>query len=87
MFEYTNAGRSTNSHNMNTLQSALQQLGIEHPYIVDNNLINDINLYPDVIAPVACINTWNEEDDAFYHQLEKWGAEKVFSDHSETFTR
>ena len=24
--------------------------------------------------------TWNEEDDAFYQQLEKWGVEKVFSD-------
>ena len=27
-------------------------------------------------------HTWNEEDDAFDHQLEKWGVEKVFSDHS-----
>ena len=26
-----NDGRSINSHNMNTLQSALQQLDIEHP--------------------------------------------------------
>ena len=24
------------------------------------------------------IHTWNEEDDAFDQQLEKWGVEKVF---------
>ena len=24
-------------------------------------------------------HTWNEEDDAFDHKLEKWGVEKVFS--------
>ena len=27
-------------------------------------------------------HTWNEEDDAFDNQLEKWGVEKVFSEHS-----
>ena len=32
-------------------------------------------------------HTWNEEDDSFYHQLEKWGVEKLFSDHSEHVTR
>ena len=52
-----NAGRSINSHNMNKLQSALQQLDIEHPEIVDNNLINYLHLYPDIIAPVACLNS------------------------------
>ena len=28
-------------------------------------------------------HTWNEEDDAFDHQLDKWGADRVFSEHSE----
>ena len=32
-------------------------------------------------------HTWNEEDDAFDHQLEKWGMEKVFSEHSEPVKR
>ena len=27
-------------------------------------------------------HTWNEDDDAFDNQLEKWGVEKVFSEHS-----
>ena len=27
-------------------------------------------------------HTCNEEDDAFDHQVEKWGVEKVFSEHS-----
>ena len=32
-------------------------------------------------------HTWNEEYDAFYHQLEKWGVEKLFSEHSESVKR
>ena len=32
-------------------------------------------------------HTWNEEDDALDHQLEKLGAEKVFSEHSEHVKR
>ena len=32
-------------------------------------------------------HTWNEEGDAFDHQLEKWGVGKVFSDQPETVTR
>ena len=28
-------------------------------------------------------HTWNEEDDAFDHQLNKWGVDRVFSEHSE----
>ena len=32
-------------------------------------------------------HTWNEEGDAFDHQLEKWGVEKVFSEHSEPIKR
>ena len=27
-------------------------------------------------------HTWNEEDDAFDHQLYKWGVDRVFSEHS-----
>ena len=53
-----NSGRSINSHNMNKMQSALQQLDIEHPKIVDNNPINYLHLYPDIIAPVACLNNF-----------------------------
>ena len=32
-------------------------------------------------------HTWNEEDDAFDQQLEKWGVEKVISDQPEPVTR
>ena len=32
-------------------------------------------------------HTWNEEDDAFDHQLDKWGVERVFSEHSEPVKR
>ena len=32
-------------------------------------------------------HAWNEEDDAFDKQLEKWGARKVFSDHSKPVKR
>ena len=32
-------------------------------------------------------HTWNEEDDAFDHQLDKWGLERVFSEHSEPVKR
>ena len=32
-------------------------------------------------------HTWNEDYVTFDNQLEKWGAEKVFSDHSEPVTR
>ena len=32
-------------------------------------------------------HTWNEEDDAFNHQLEKWGVKKLFSEHSEPVKR
>ena len=28
------------------------------------------------------IHTWNEEDDEFDHQLDKWGVDRVFSKHS-----
>ena len=28
-------------------------------------------------------HTWNEEDDAFDHQLDEWGVDQVFSEHSE----
>ena len=31
-------------------------------------------------------HTWNEEYDAFDHQLEKWSVEKLFSDEPEPFT-
>ena len=33
------------------------------------------------------IHTWNEEDDAFDHQLDKWGVDGVFSEHSEPVKR
>ena len=32
-------------------------------------------------------NTWNEDDDSFFQQLEKWGAKKIFSDQSEPVKR
>ena len=32
-------------------------------------------------------HTWNEEDDAFDHQLYKWGVDRVFSEHSEPVKR
>ena len=32
-------------------------------------------------------HTWNEDDDAFDQQLEKWGMEKLFSDQSKPVTR
>ena len=32
-------------------------------------------------------HTWNEEDDAFDHQLDKWGVDRVFSEHSELVKR
>ena len=47
---------------MNKLQSALQQLDIEQPQIVDNNLINYLHLYPNIISPVACLNNMNSMD-------------------------
>ena len=31
--------------------------------------------------------TWNEEDDAFDHQLDEWGVDRVFSEHSEPVKR
>ena len=32
-------------------------------------------------------HTWNEEDDEFDHQLDKWGMERVFLEHSEPVKR
>ena len=32
-------------------------------------------------------HTWNEEDDAFDHQLDKWCVDRVFSEHSEPVKR
>ena len=32
-------------------------------------------------------HTWNEEDDAFDHQLDKWGVDRAFSEHSEPVKR
>ena len=32
-------------------------------------------------------HTRNEEDDAFDHQLDKWGVERVFSEHPEPVKR
>ena len=32
-------------------------------------------------------HTWNEEYDAFDHQLDKWGADRAFSEHSEPVKR
>ena len=32
-------------------------------------------------------HTWNEEDYAFDHQLDKWGLDRVFSEHSEPVKR
>ena len=32
-------------------------------------------------------HTWNKEDDAFDHQLDKWGVDRVFSEHSEPVKR
>ena len=31
--------------------------------------------------------TWNEEDDVFDNQLDKWGVDRVFSEHSEPVKR
>ena len=32
-------------------------------------------------------HTWNEEDYSFDHQLDKWGVDRVFSEHSEPVKR
>ena len=32
-------------------------------------------------------HTWNEEVDAFDHQLDEWGLDRVFSEHSEPVKR
>ena len=33
------------------------------------------------------IHSWNEQDDAFDQQLDKWGLDRVFSEHSEPVKR
>ena len=33
------------------------------------------------------IHIWNEEDDAFDHQLDEWGVDRVFSEHPEPVKR
>ena len=43
---------------------------------------SDKQLYDNIL-----IHTWNEEDDAFDHQLDKWGVDWVFSEHSEPVKR
>ena len=32
-------------------------------------------------------HTWNEEDAAFDHQLDRWGVDRLFSEHSKPFKR
>ena len=48
--------------------------------------LNNIILEKKLNDNCSC-HTWNEVDDAFDKQLEKWGVEKVFLDQSERSKR
>ena len=56
--------------------SACIESAIIEQYLSDKQLYDNFSSH-----------TWNEEDYAFDHQLEKFGVEKVFSEHSEPVKR
>ena len=56
-----------------------------HPPVLNQLKLKNIILTK--LNENCSIHTWNEEDDSFDNQLEKWGMGKLFSDHSEPIKR
>ena len=54
-------------------------------------ILNQLELNNTILTKKINVNcsshTWNEEYDAFYQRLEKWGVGELFSDQSEPVKR